>query len=182
MKKDFDSAGWATNNKDDFSRLIAEARKKKEKASKPSEEKAAEVDASEKQQADDLEENAHVNSTTQPAAPSLQKQGSNAYEDNPDAMSSIRAKVDAANAGEHIEPIMNKDYHETADNEQNISMFDGIREQPESTKPAPPPVAPRLEKEASLPEHFGGGPTKKLPMFEVPGRPVEDIDSHQAGI
>lgn len=166
MKKDFDPAGWASNNKDDFSRLIAEAKKKKDQTSKPAEGKPAEVDASsEQQEKETLEAAAHEN---------------NPYENNPDAMSSIRAKVDAANAGQHIEPIMNKDFHETADNEQNISMFDDIRENSESTKPPAAPT-PSLTKETSLPEHFGTAPTKKLPMFELPGQPVEDIDTAHSG-
>lgn len=111
MRKDFDGAGWASKNKDEFSRLIADAKRKKNipaaASDRPKEEDAA--DASKPALNGDEGSSPHFQpaSSSQPTPPQLSTQQSEPYADNPEAIASIREKVEAANAGKHIEPVMN---------------------------------------------------------------------------
>ncbi|KAK4544398.1 hypothetical protein LTR36_004289 [Oleoguttula mirabilis] len=112
MRKDFDGNGWASKNKDEFSRLIADARRKKSNpatASSPPKEADLPEDASKPALTGDEGSSSHFPppSPPQPVYPQLPTEDSQPYADNPEAMASIREKVEAANAGRHIEPVMN---------------------------------------------------------------------------
>ncbi|KAK0873527.1 E3 ubiquitin-protein ligase rad18 [Friedmanniomyces endolithicus] len=114
MRKDFDGAGWASKHGDEYSRLIADARRKK---SNP-----AMVSSSPKDQL--IEENAalppmnsHEDSnhpvdddTSDPTPQSATDTQPAPYAEQPEALASIREKVEAANAGKQIEPVMNQGF------------------------------------------------------------------------
>lgn len=141
MKKDFDAATWQSNNKDDFARLIEQAMRKRDEAkSKKSEEdesdrKQPDSEKSLQQEgvtAMDMEEPIQQSPFSamalrpQPeeaqdqqqqqltSAPDSASNPSHPYENNPEALSSIREKVKAANAGTHIEPLMNEGFQTDA--------------------------------------------------------------------
>ncbi|KAK4574888.1 E3 ubiquitin-protein ligase rad18 [Recurvomyces mirabilis] len=115
MRKDFDGGGWANKNKDEFSRLIADARRKKSNPeSTPDQSKVDTSDEFAKPALDGDEDNSPHFDSAAANPPTSQKHSSSPYADNPDAMASIREKVEAANAGRHIEPLMNQGFENTA--------------------------------------------------------------------
>ncbi len=106
MRKDFDGTGWAKNNKQDFSRLIADAKRlKNNPASEESRPKETNADAVIIAASD---EDA-TRPTQQSSPPKLSQEHADErpYDNNPDALASLRKNVAAANEGRHIEPQMN---------------------------------------------------------------------------
>jgi E3 ubiquitin-protein ligase RAD18 len=137
MKKDFDGSGYAKSHKTDFDDLIAKARSKRAvpKPETVNGESQSEVDANE------------------PTAPPEEHDLASAqrpYENNESALSTIRAKVAAAN--------------KTGSTLATISSEPSI---PEGTPPSE-----QLGMRNPL-----GSPTRKVPMFALPEQPVKDIDN-----
>ncbi|KAK5121536.1 hypothetical protein LTR85_005369 [Meristemomyces frigidus] len=210
MRKDFDGTGWASKNKDEFSRLIADARRKKSNpatASNPPKEEDAPEDASKPALDGDEDSSPHFNSASspQPAPPQLPTEDSSQpYADNPDAIASIREKVEAANAGRHIEPVMNAGFRSPEAQSESSAPSrapggDGAMAPPASLSHKPSDPAPESQNPALLEHsHFGhdaeprsqtsstnghtvqhhaGSPLRKIPMFDVPQSPVTDFEN-----
>ncbi|KAK5117384.1 hypothetical protein LTR62_006002 [Meristemomyces frigidus] len=207
MRKDFDGTGWANKNKDDFSRLIADARRKKEIEDTTSDPPKAEVEDDHPMPKMDGKENGspHVDvpPITEPSA--LDSATSAPYADNTDAMASIRDKVEAANEGRHIEPLMNEDFRNTAfDTTSPISTpkhhDDDEYEQPvqgsqneallsEGLRSIRREVSgddehTRRQRTGSpclMAAHLHNASTRQVPMFELPSEPVKDLDGAGEG-
>ena len=184
MRKDFDSTAWTNRNKDDFSRLIAEAKRRKgnpaNEPERPKAEEAAQVAA--------VEADGETNDSAQQPSNGLDPK--RPYENNPEAMASIREKVAAANAGQPIEPVMNAGFT-TSTNGQTPPSPQVPRQSPVKANLAPPGTENPALLEKS---HFGlsngatgldmrspkcdlgPSPAKKVPMFAVPQQPFSDVD------
>ncbi|TKA33794.1 hypothetical protein B0A50_00630 [Salinomyces thailandicus] len=114
MRKEFDGAGWASKNKDDFSRLIADAKRKKgnpASAESPTKEQEPE-DASKPALNGDEGSSPFFPPKSLPDQdpPPLPIETSQPYADNPEALASMREKVDTSNAPHlHPEAAMNTD-------------------------------------------------------------------------
>ncbi|KAK5688480.1 E3 ubiquitin-protein ligase rad18 [Elasticomyces elasticus] len=207
MRKDFDGVGWASRHGDEFSRLIADARRKKSGlatvASSPKDEEMREDPA--KPALNGIEgSSAHfavaVDSSSEQADGEA---AATPYARNPEAIASVREKVEAANAGQHIEPVMNEGFVSQAP--------------PTTTSVAAPAISRRLsipagsENPALLSQgHFGHEPVggygsgdehlpngrrgtpcelpahlyeapRKMPMFRVPSQPVSDVETGGGG-
>ncbi|KAI9713269.1 MAG: E3 ubiquitin-protein ligase rad18 [Bogoriella megaspora] len=65
MNKDFDGAGWASNNKTDFDRLIEEARRKRKQTAEKAEPQAAEQSSESGQASSKLQENGTQDQATE---------------------------------------------------------------------------------------------------------------------
>ncbi|KAK4984632.1 E3 ubiquitin-protein ligase rad18 [Elasticomyces elasticus] len=196
MKKDFDGAEWAASNRDDFKKLIEEAKRKKSTA-EPAPGSKSVVGTDERSSppaTGSAQENAiPTPATSPPHSPSTeqsQRPSNNPYENNPEAISSIRAKVAAANAGQEVRSVMNK-------------HFEGPPTRDVSAPGAPPAEAVRdvhdtlsLAPEAQhrhksnaeerqdptdspcvLRDRVASPPARKMPMFCVPEEPVTDIET-----
>ena len=207
MRKDFDGPAWVNKNKDDFSRLIAEAKRKKHNPAmepdRPKEVSEAEnipnvVPDPESENSDPLP----LTTSQSSPPPSDPPPPARPYEDNPEAISSIREKVEAANVGQHIEPVMNAGF--------DVTMTDGVQ-MPASTssnqnkelKPPPGVDNPALLAQnhfglsrgnsmdehltnastglqCDLPTHLQSSPVR-MPMFAVPRQPFNDVDGAVGG-
>ena len=206
MRKDFDGSAWVNKNKDDFSRLIAEAKRRKSNpAMDPERPKPMEAAV------EDLnhEPNGVVNvgnplpgydselpsqhGFSEPIRP---------YEDNQVALNSIREKVEAANAGKPIEPVMNAGFESTRPNGTSKSnrspYFDQRPSEPHAGVEDPALLEQshfglsrgnsqdehatnmKTGSECDLPSHLQSSP-KKLPMFAVPQQPFSDVDGAGGG-
>ncbi|CAK3932232.1 Postreplication repair E3 ubiquitin- ligase rad18 [Lecanosticta acicola] len=124
MRKDFDQGAYAKRHQDDFSRLIADARRKKNNPAV--ENKQSQEDDDHESMKPETEEgndkssffiNADGVTGRRPSngysPPSLKHSDSGdpkPYEDNPEAISSIRRKVEAINRGEQITPVVNRGF------------------------------------------------------------------------
>lgn len=195
MKKDFDAVGWQANHTDDFSRLIEQAKRKRdEAANKPKEEDKPATVEQQQPQADEEDASAmDVDAATtafplvspfQAAPPSTRQHEpasraaepnhnpSRPYENNPEAMSSIRAKVEALNAGEEVEPLMNEGFKSP---EQPRSGQSEVQSPVNGVNGSS--AVPSLRKDASLPEHFAQPADRKVNMFAVPEEPVSDNEA-----
>jgi len=162
MRKDFDGAAWSSKNKDDFSRLIADARRKKSNSastSNPPKEEDVTEDALKPALNGDEGSSPFFSpkSSSQPEPSKLEAEKSQPYANNPEAMASIRQKVEAANAGKQPEPVMNAGFRgetdtallPTPDTNGNTS------EPPSSARELSAPV-PATENPALLAQsHFG---------------------------
>ena len=201
MRKEFDGVGWANKNKDDFSRLIAEARRKKHNPALEAGERAKDVAvAGDGSEHADIEKMDAGQLSAGLRLLAEQAESANPYENNPEAISSIREKVEAANAGQHIEPVMNSGFEGhgrpvTADSvptPNKSSQNHAGSEYPERNHIG-------LHRESSMQEHLAAdnaatpasvwdtpasqkrSPAKKVPMFAVPQAPVTDVDGGNVG-
>jgi len=179
MAKDFDATAYATNNKDDFSRLIEEARKKAKAAPKTTEIKSME---------------GH-NGADQPAGSSggdkmTDYEQRHPYENNDEALSAVRDKVEAASQGEPVELTQNDAFRDENEAAETSIMTNSSTKPPEAENEALLSQAHfgaqhhRSGAEAetcNLPEHLKGQPRKKLPMFKMPEEPVVDVEDDPIG-
>jgi E3 ubiquitin-protein ligase RAD18 len=158
MKKDFDGNGYAKSHKTDFDDLIAKARMKRtapktEEAEGTSQPEAPQEQpqelASAQQEEMDPEPPNHGPDSTRDQANSL-----NPYENNEPALSTIRAKVAAAN--------------ETGSTLSTICSETSI-----------PGETPSPDEKVGIRNPLGS-PTRKVPMFLMPEQPVKDVDSGSA--
>lgn len=122
MKKDFDGQAYSRRHQDDFSRLIADAKRKKANpATETKSSKDEETVASTNGESDSVQSAPQEPAQQQPAQqePAPEEAGSQRpasqeqlkpYEINAEALSSIRKKVEALNRGETIEPVFNQGF------------------------------------------------------------------------
>ncbi|KAK5730751.1 E3 ubiquitin-protein ligase rad18 [Elasticomyces elasticus] len=205
MRKDFDGVGWASRHGDEFTRLIADARRKKSVSATKDEEVKDEftkpalngTEGSSPHFGLTIDSSSSGPSGEAPIAPLAP------YARHPEALASIREKVEAANAGQHIEPVMNEGF---------------VSQAPPTTTSIP---APALSRELSITAgsenpallsqgHFGHEPVggygssdehlpngrrgtpcelpahlyeapRKMPMFTVPSQPVSDVETGGGG-
>ena len=204
MKKDFDAGAWQMSNKDDFSKLIEQARKKKTRAQDAGEradqgEKEKLSTENETSGSPSPKENGHASEPTDQDkdtyadANGTQPQSPDAYhpyQNNSEALASIREKVSALSANEHVEPVMNAGFKmadvlartEDATPPQSSQRTASSSNAPTS-RPRPhhpphhPPPAALLKQASSLGEHFADTQdTRQLDMFRVPEDPVSDCE------
>ncbi|KAF2838756.1 DNA repair protein rad18 [Patellaria atrata CBS 101060] len=171
MRKDFDGAGWAKNNQNQFSQLIAEARKKRNKP--PSEEEKKDVrhsningdvtsrtpDNSHSLQPS-LFESSQLSPSLVPADKSFSDSSidpARPYENNGVALASIRSKV-------------------TNINDQSSQS----RDPPHSELPSSSQRS-RGKSPTVLPKELASPPSRKIPMFRVPEEPLKDLDGAGTG-
>jgi len=202
MKKDFDANAWQTSNRDDFSKLIEQARKKKTTKARDAGETA---DQGEKEKpaaendtlaSSSIKANGHApepmdegeDKDTHADADGTQPQSPDAYhpyQNNSEALASIREKVSALNANEHVEPVMNAGFKMTdarartedaappQSSQRTASSSHAVAPRP---RPHPPPAA-LLKQASSLGDHFAEAQdTRRLDMFRVPEDPVSDCE------
>ncbi|KAH9833614.1 Postreplication repair E3 ubiquitin-protein ligase rad18 [Teratosphaeria destructans] len=198
MRKDFDGSGWANKNKDEFSRLIADARRKKGNpatASSPAKGDDPIEDPGRPALSGDENSSPHFQQhASQSPSPKLNAETSQPYAEHPEALMSVREKVRATKEGRHIEPVDNESFRiGVTDSMPNGTTVNGERRSLGSALGG--------EHEALLAQsHFGHTPSqdehkrnqhtghacdlpshlqsspKKLPMFAVPEQPVSDLD------
>jgi E3 ubiquitin-protein ligase RAD18 len=215
MRKDFDGAAWAQKNKDEFSRLIADARRKKSNsATAAMPPKSDDAPVGPHEPASDKGKNSDgpppASQASNPPPPQLKSESSQPYADHPEAIQSIRAKVEALNAGKQIEPVMNEGFKSTFATTASASFpANGIingESHASTRKPSDPATgaqnAALMEQNhfgqgrkasedehtvhhntghaCDLPAHLSPSP-KKVPMFTVPQDPVSDLDGGGEG-
>jgi len=172
MKKDFDSQGWAASNKTDFDRLIEDARRKRNALIAKT--AAGEETEASKDQEDDQEMN-----QDQPTAGQedgiAESSNDRPYEDNEQALSSVREKVKAANAGEQPDPLLNRDFRpESGAAEPASSQFEHKALLTQAK------FGHETNGNTGMSDRWQEGTTRKVPMFQVPEDPIVDMDG-QAG-
>jgi E3 ubiquitin-protein ligase RAD18 len=150
MKKDFDGNGYAKSHKSDFDDLIAKARMKRTAP------KAEDTKAPEDAKDAPAPEMPRDTPILEPQPPTLNSTppSKNPYENNESALSTIRAKVAAAN--------------ETGSTMSTLSSESSIPDE------KPPP-----DREVGIHNPLGS-PARKIPMFAMPEQPVKDLDSGSA--
>lgn len=162
MKKDFDGSGYAKSHKTDFDDLIAKARAKRTVPKSEEAEgvslKAADTNQPNTEGSRDTEPPPHNGLFPDPYTLDHghddtrdQASAQHPYENNESALSTIRAKVAAAN--------------ETGSTLATLPKEPSL---PEDT----PPVGFNRGMGNPL-----GSPARKVPMFALPEQPVKDIDS-----
>jgi E3 ubiquitin-protein ligase RAD18 len=188
MKKDFDGAAWATSNKQDFSRLIADAKRRK---NNPAIDESKEKELSEPATADIALDGATLPSEEAGAQTDTPVTMNSSipdapYDNNPQALASIREKVQAANEGRHIEPMLNAGF-ENKPVSESINHHTSIAN---SYSPAQASFEQTLfertkdehfleqttSEPCDFPVHIKSSPVK-VPMFAVPQRPVSDVEA-----
>jgi E3 ubiquitin-protein ligase RAD18 len=153
MKKDFDGSGYAKSHKTDFDDLIAKARAKRA-VPKPEEGKETpQPDPVPSEGSQDINSTPHHGLASHNRSQHGESAGTqNPYEGNESALSTIRAKVAAANetgstlATLSTEPSLSED-----EPQHHIGMQNPL-----------------------------GDPARKVPMFALPEQPVADTDTSSA--
>jgi len=163
MKKDFDGSGYAKSHKTDFDDLIAKARAKRavpktEESKGTPQPEVATPHSSTEQGSRDPEPTPQNGSdpdpSSHPAIISTETNPHSPYENNESALSTIRAKVAAAN--------------------ETGSTLATLPSEP-SIPDAEPPSGHSIGMRNPL-----GSPARKVPMFALPEQPVRDVDSSGA--
>ncbi|KAK3721050.1 E3 ubiquitin-protein ligase rad18 [Vermiconidia calcicola] len=180
MRKDFDGTGWATSHGQDFSRLIADAKRRKNNPatedSRPKDVDTVEV-AAEPVSGPETDGSSILppNSSQTSRQPEHNfPETERPYENNPEAIASIRQKVEAANAGRHIEPVMNAGFdNEPVNGETTPTQAENPAEPPRGAQN--PSLLGQSHFECELPAHLQSSPMK-VPMFAMPQRPISDVD------
>ncbi|EMC91957.1 hypothetical protein BAUCODRAFT_43147, partial [Baudoinia panamericana UAMH 10762] len=122
------------------------------------------------------------------------------YAQHPEALASVREKVEATNAGTHIEPVMNAGFEDQHDHTQvapNPSMDSSQPQRKGSTNEAllaladfgatavahgresstdEHTVSRNTRSPCDLPAHLHSATPRKVPMFAMPQQPMSDID------
>ena len=114
MRKDFDGTGWANKNKEEFSRLIADAKRLKSNpataTNSPKDEESPHEDATKPVLNSDessISPFVQPRSQRQPQHNDTTPATANPYADNPGALSSMQEQVAATNAGHQSTPTDN---------------------------------------------------------------------------
>ncbi|KAL1587348.1 hypothetical protein WHR41_03948 [Cladosporium halotolerans] len=170
MRKDFDGAGWANKNKDDFSRLIADARRKKnatpaEPASKsegvegmgssathPDENPMSDGTLPQASSSQQCSGNAHANpsESAELGAPTLSTNGMHGTSSNLDnPQSPIQQPSEPANG--HLEKTISGNGGDRRRESQDYHLNSQDGKEP-----------------CELPSHVATSPLKKMPMFSIP--------------
>lgn len=183
MAKDFDAQAYAKNNKDDFSRLIEEARKKAKSAAKPENSESMQgQNGVEKSTAQQSEDSGDAMTDYEQRHP---------YENNEEALRAVRDKVKAADEGEPVSLTQNEGFRDETDAAESTIMTNNSFKPPRAENEALLSRAhfgsqhhrqPGIDPEpCELPEHLKGSPSKKVPMFMVPEEPVVDVENEPSG-
>lgn len=203
MRKDFDGDGWAGKFKDDFSRLIADARRQKSRPdASPSVSKTSQdlAEASAAPALDGSEGSSPfiVESAQRSGPLHLPPDPACPYANDPAALASLREKVAAVNAGHPISPKMNEGFRLARRQTTESAFLDGDATQsnPFEVTELKHPAMLRKSKfgnsrdehstgtttgeACDLQEHLSSSP-KKMPMFAMPAVPISDVDSGSVG-
>jgi E3 ubiquitin-protein ligase RAD18 len=158
MKKDFDGSGYAKSHKTDFDDLIAKARSKRDapKIDEPKEtpDHLDSVPPADSEAIDSTLSNGLAPQHSPNHGHDSGNGGQNPYENNESALSTIRAKVAAAN--------------------ETGSTLATLPSEP-SLPDDEPPTGHSIGMQNPL-----GDPARKVPMFSLPQQPVRDTDSSSA--
>lgn len=156
MRKDFDGQGYASTHRNEFDALIANARKKREKAKE--EGKTEEIPNDERRN-----EAMQLDGREQPAANPEPPAGSQhnvdpsrPYNGNESALENVRKKVEDTDRNGTIE---------AARNAEDPTTTMGIHDSHMTTS----------RRSLGLQDPFGS-PSRKLPMFSLPEQPVVDVE------
>lgn len=127
MRKDFDGDAYSRRHRDEFSRLIEDAKRKSAAVEKPRPGDEDDAQGSPRpvptngglldglHDVETSQRSATKNMDPQPQPVKTELAGdSKPYENNPQAISSIREKVEALNHGKHIEPVINEGFRNPA--------------------------------------------------------------------
>ena len=212
MRKDFDGKAWTTRNREEFGRLVEEARRRSNAAlaSEPEKpdiqperpkfelegSKVFEVNG-EREKSQETENGFVPPPSTQPTSSPLFEgvDPLRPYENNPEAIASIREKVAAANAGQHVEPVMNAGFaSSTLDGTAEVNKINSRTSYP--SQPLPGGENPALLENSHFGLSNGTGVEirteqglrcdvsprpVKVPMFTVPQQPFSDVDGAEGG-
>ena len=199
MRKDFDGAGWARKNQDDFSRLIADAKRKKNipMPTPTSSKEETVIVSSGKSPARSEIPSSH--DTAQPDPTSSHTLDELTGENGPKQTGPTHDELDAAHSGQRNDPIV-VDFQEfyppnslpgpvwtnahgsvigePVAKSDNPSLF----EQSHSALLEPHRDAERTVHDSTNPSyglaaHIEPSPAKKVPMFAVPQQPFTDVDN-----
>lgn len=182
MRKDFDSTGWANSNKSDFSRLIADARKKSNPAIEVETAKDVEMDGV----ADDVRAEPAREMETALDAPYT----------NGDTSAHPHSDIDAANLANLQQPDgpqVKAGFEEaiTISSSQPLPQIDGAQEDVPGNEPAQArsnfgrqssrdehTLQQKTGAPCELPAHMPSDPSsaKKMPMFAMAREAVGDVD------
>lgn len=174
MRKDFDGSGWANKNKDDFSKLIADARRKKvptPAASEPSKEPIKEQPASSAIEEADV------------PAPSLPKHDESTPSGQPssatitpaESMAPLSSQTERQDQANHPERPPSTS-HELANGVKHPPQLPVHQESHDY----------HLNRQSShepceLPSHLAAPAVRKVPMFAVPQETMKDVDLSRSG-
>lgn len=176
MRKDFDGQGWASKNKDEFSRLIADARRKK---TSPAE------SGSPKEAADGEPSGAAMKQNdpdqTMDNAPSVTRENQDTQENyaRPPAEEAPNTSVGPAPsaAGQMLASATGNEHHESQD--VHLRTSSGAHDHPLLRKASSGDQHLSQENRESpcdLQSHLSTTPVKKVPMFAVPQEQVKDVE------
>lgn len=182
IKKDFDSQGWASSNKDQFDALIADARRKR----------GTPVEENEKGEARDETMKMlpkSVESIELSPGSNQQVDVPRRYEGNKDALSIIRENVGQASRNGFAPRSLNQAPEPTSQRNGDSAITNGesLPDAPEEDGVPASFESPtrsqtsRGPPSSSLSKNPFSSPTRKLPMFQVPKDPVADMDSGTTG-
>ncbi|KAH7115999.1 hypothetical protein B0J11DRAFT_495293 [Dendryphion nanum] len=149
MKKDFDGRGHMATHKNQFDDLIANARKNRSRRKSEENKDETQTNITESLGSEPSSLQVPVQRPTVEREQSMNSE--NPYEGNESALASIRAKVEEANQNGTALPSLSRE----------------VSEMDEQAANAP--------KEIGIANPFGS-PSRKMPMFTVPSRPVSDVD------
>ena len=171
MRKDFDGAGWVDKNRDDFSRLISEARKKQISPAVEAEERS-----------NDIVNGAMANG----GATSIEIPDANMVDSNGDqALDAVQAKLELNETTLHganvPQPAESLDEQPNAGTTTSLMSNAVHAQKPSNHIDATSHLAETGVNGDhniidSLGLHLQSGATRKVPMFAVPQQPVTDLD------
>ena len=190
MRKDFDAGGWASSNRSDFGRLIADARRKKsnpavegEKEKEKDVEMVNGVDTAPEQQS---EEATASDASVSEANGDMQDQpttGNEAAfpptsESNPVDSSQRPGQQDSGETAAPL-PSSQNDSRDFAVENGDSSTFNELDRQTSRDEHA---LHEKTGAPCELPAHLSSSqsPVKKMPMFAVPREAVGDADGRSA--
>lgn len=172
MRKDFDGTGWANKNKDDFSRLIADARRKKS-APPPAGDSGKQSDG-------ELTASSATETLEDPAS-SVPAQANQATEVQEGPALTASAESDSQDLShteikDHAEhmgrpSLSQQQPTELANGVQHVARPDFSRESHDYHLNQQSGQEP-----CELPSHLAASSVKKVPMFAVPQETVKDVE------
>lgn len=162
MRKDFDADGWASSNKSDFSRLIADARRKKSyPAVEPDEAKEVEMGGMADGQASDVE-------STRPD-PDVDQAAAAHTEGHP---STLLPATEALPERHQDPPLVAPESAASTFSPPSSLNRQFSRDEHNSQEP----TGAACELPAHMPSNGDGSPARKMPMFAMPREAVGDLD------
>jgi E3 ubiquitin-protein ligase RAD18 len=185
MRKDFDGDAYSKKHHDEFSRLIADAKRKKS---------AAVPEAASTKAPDDstTEEGIAGQVPTPQQIEMLDRvpanhDGSKPYAADPNALSAVRAKVRDVDLGRAGEPVMNLDFSASQAIPTSSQSRPDWHQQEASITHQTAHHSSQHERSGDpepcdIPSHLQAGDAKKVPLFEVPGQTLPRLDGGAANV